>query len=159
MTTSRSRARRAPSTGAFRPARAYRRISTTSEDANLSRPLIKAGGIGEGAIPLSVGCARILHQSQGDLFAQVLLPVMLGSLTGDILLAHSLNYVGKASREEPAKVNLQPGRPNELPREEDRGRVGVTTVAAAVVTAVTLYLIGALDAARVFSFPAPVAML
>jgi malate:Na+ symporter len=34
----------------------------------------------------------------------------------------------------------------------------VTTVAAAVVTAVTLYLIGAL-AQRLFSFPAPVAML
>jgi hypothetical protein len=33
VTTSRSRARRAPSTGAFRPTRAYRRISTTTKDA------------------------------------------------------------------------------------------------------------------------------
>jgi malate:Na+ symporter len=33
---------------------------------------IMAGGIGEGAIPLSIGYAQILHQSQGDLFAQVL---------------------------------------------------------------------------------------
>jgi RNA polymerase sigma factor (sigma-70 family) len=34
MTTFRSRARRAPCNGAFRPTRAYRRNSTTSEDAN-----------------------------------------------------------------------------------------------------------------------------
>ena len=34
MTTCRSRARRAPCDGAFRPPRAHRRISTTSEDAN-----------------------------------------------------------------------------------------------------------------------------
>ena len=34
MTTFRSRARRAPSTGAFRPTRAHRRISTTTADAN-----------------------------------------------------------------------------------------------------------------------------
>ena len=36
--------------------------------------------------------------------------------------------------------------------------MALTTIAAAVVTAVTLYLIGALTQ-RLFSFPAPVAML
>ena len=55
---------------------------------------IMAGGVGEGAIPLSLGYAGILHQPQGDIFAQVLPPVMLGSLTA-ILLSGSLNYVGK----------------------------------------------------------------
>lgn len=55
---------------------------------------IMSGGVGEGAIPLSIGYAQILHQQQGDLFAQVLPPVMLGSLTA-ILLAGTLNYVGK----------------------------------------------------------------
>ena len=52
---------------------------------------IMAGGVGEGAIPLSIGYSQILHQPQGDLFAQVLPPVMLGSLTA-ILLAGTLNY-------------------------------------------------------------------
>ena len=42
---------------------------------------IMAGGVGEGAIPLSIGHAGILNQPQGDIFAQVLPPVMLGSLT------------------------------------------------------------------------------
>ena len=38
---------------------------------------IMAGGVGEGAIPLSVGYAEILGEPQGDMFAQVLPPVML----------------------------------------------------------------------------------
>ena len=35
---------------------------------------IMAGGVGEGAIPLSVGYAEILHQDQGELFATILPP-------------------------------------------------------------------------------------
>ena len=120
---------------------------------------IMAGGVGEGAIPLSIGYAQILHQSQGDLFAQVLPPVMLGSLTA-ILLAGTLNYVGKKFPRLTGEGHLQPGGHDELLREEEDqgGQVDVTTIAAAVVTAVTLYLIGALTQ-RLFSFPAPVAML
>src|SRR4051794_2136506 len=55
---------------------------------------IMAGGVGEGAIPLSMGYSAILHVPQGELFAQVLPPVMLGSLTA-ILLSGALNFVGK----------------------------------------------------------------
>jgi len=120
---------------------------------------IMAGGVGEGAIPLSIGYSQILHQPQGDLFAQVLPPVMLGSLTA-ILLAGTLNYVGKKYPNLTGEGRLQPGEHDELEFEEDAAddHVDVTTVAAAVVTAVTLYLIGAL-AQRLFGFPAPVAML
>lgn len=119
---------------------------------------IMAGGVGEGAIPLSIGYSQILHQPQGDLFAQVLPPVMLGSLTA-ILLAGTLNYVGKKYPHLTGEGRLQPGDDDELQREEDAdGRVDVATVGAAVVTAVTLYLIGALGQ-REFGFPAPVVML
>jgi malate:Na+ symporter len=120
---------------------------------------IMAGGVGEGAIPLSIGYSQILHQPQGDLFAQVLPPVMLGSLTA-ILLSGTLNYVGKKYPHLTGEGRLQPGEHDELtPEEDDVGdHVDVATVAAAVVTAVTLYLIGAL-AQRLFGFPAPVAML
>jgi hypothetical protein len=105
---------------------------------------IMAGGVGEGAIPLSIGYAQILHQPQGELFAQVLPPVMLGSLTA-ILLSGTLNYVGKKYPHLTGEGRLQPGEHDELEFEEDDAddRVDVTTVAAAVVTAVTLYLIGA----------------
>jgi CCS family citrate carrier protein len=120
---------------------------------------IMSGGVGEGAIPLSIGYAQILHQAQGDLFAQVLPPVMLGSLTA-ILLAGTLNYVGKKYPNLTGEGRLQPGEEDELEFEEESAddHVDVTTIAAAVVTAVTLYLIGAL-AQRLFAFPAPVAML
>jgi malate:Na+ symporter len=120
---------------------------------------IMSGGVGEGAIPLSIGYSQILHQAQGDLFAQVLPPVMLGSLTA-ILLAGTLNYVGKKYPNLTGEGRLQPGEHDELEFEEDNenAKVDVTTIAAAVVTAVTLYLIGALTQ-RLFSFPAPVAML
>jgi malate:Na+ symporter len=120
---------------------------------------IMAGGVGEGAIPLSIGYSQILHQPQGDLFAQVLPPVMLGSLTA-ILLSGTLNYVGKKYPNLTGEGRLQPGEHDELEFEEDAAddHVDVTTIAAAVVTAVTLYLIGAL-AQRLFGFPAPVAML
>jgi malate:Na+ symporter len=120
---------------------------------------IMSGGIGEGAIPLSIGYSQILHQQQGDLFAQVLPPVMLGSLTA-ILLAGTLNYVGKKYPLLTGEGRLQPGEHDELAFQEDDvdNHVDVPTIAAAVVTAVTLYLIGAL-AQRLFGFPAPVAML
>jgi malate:Na+ symporter len=120
---------------------------------------IMAGGVGEGAIPLSIGYAQILHQQQGDLFAQVLPPVMLASLTA-ILLSGMLNYVGKKFPHLTGEGRLQPGEHDGLMSEEEGvgGHVDVATVAAAVVTAVTLYLIGAL-AQRIFGFPAPVAML
>jgi Na+/citrate or Na+/malate symporter len=89
----------------------------------------------------------------------VLPPVMLGSLTA-ILLAGTLNYVGKKYPHLTGEGRLQPGEHDELEFEEDGGdaHVDVTTIGAAVVTAVTLYLIGAL-AQRLFGFPAPVAML
>jgi len=120
---------------------------------------IMAGGVGEGAIPLSIGYSAILHQPQGDLFAQVLPPVMLGSLTA-ILLSGTLNFVGKRYPDLTGEGRLQPGEHDELTFEEDApgDHVDVTTIGAAVVTAVTLYLIGVI-AQRLFSFPAPVAML
>src|SRR5271170_1592592 len=120
---------------------------------------IMAGGVGEGAIPLSIGYAALTDVAQGEVFAQILPPVMLGSLTA-ILLAGSLNFVGKKYPHLTGEGRLQPGEHDELAFEEESAddHVDVTTVAAAVVTAVTLYLIGAL-AQRLFSFPAPVVML
>ena len=82
---------------------------------------IMSGGVGEGAIPLSIGYAQILHQQQGDLFAQVLPPVMLGSLTA-ILLAGTLNYVGKKYPNLTGEGRLQPGEHDELAIR--RGRCG-----------------------------------
>ena len=122
---------------------------------------IMAGGIGEGAIPLSIGYATLLGQAQGDLFAQVLPPVMMGSLTA-IIFAGSLNYVGKRYPHLTGEGRLQPPGDDEVMLERTETAIGrvpdMYTIGAALVTAVTLYLVGVLGQ-RLFDFPAPVTML
>ena len=120
---------------------------------------IMAGGVGEGAIPLSIGYAGILGQAQGEVFAQVLPPVMLGSLSA-ILLAGTLNFVGKRYPHLTGEGRLQPGVEDELPVAEQHtdAPFDVAGVAAAGVTAISLYMVG-LICFRLFDFPAPVAML
>jgi CCS family citrate carrier protein len=120
---------------------------------------IMAGGVGEGAMPLSIGYAALSHQPQGDVFAEVLPSVMLGSLTA-IILAGALNYLGKIRPGLTGEGRLQPGEQDvELAGEAAvRPHPGVETVAAAALLAVTLYLIGTV-AQRLWDFPAPVVML
>lgn len=120
---------------------------------------IMAGGVGEGAMPLSIGYAAIGHQPQGDLFAEVLPSVMLGSLTA-IILAGGLNYLGKLRPNLTGEGRLQPGEEDvELAGDEAVGPTpSVETVAAAALLAVTLYLIGTV-AQTLWAFPAPVVML
>jgi len=120
---------------------------------------IMAGGVGEGAIPLSIGYAEILHQDQGALFATVLPPVMLGSLTA-IIFAGTLNFVGKRHPRFTGEGRLQPGEHDDMDttKEEIAGNMDVAHIAAAGVTAVTLYIVGIM-CYRLFGLPAPVAML
>jgi len=84
---------------------------------------------------------------------------MLGSLTA-ILLAGSLNYMGRRYPSLTGNGRLQPGEHADMDAAEEDAviRVDVATIAAAGITAVTLYLIGALGQ-RLWSFPAPVTML
>ncbi len=121
---------------------------------------IMGGGVGEGAIPLSIGYSEILHQEQGLLFAQVLPPIMLGSLTA-ILLAGALNWVGKKRPHLTGEGRLQPGVGEELlPGEEKAAAASVdpAAIAAAGLTAIALYLLGT-ACFKLFGLPGPVAML
>jgi CCS family citrate carrier protein len=120
---------------------------------------IMAGGVGEGALPLSIGYAAIGHQPQGDLFAEILPAVMLGSLTA-IILAGGLNYLGKLRPNLTGEGRLQPGEQDvELAGEQVvHPHADVETVAAAAILAVTLYLVGTV-VQKLWAFPAPVTML
>src|SRR5215831_16881514 len=97
---------------------------------------IAAGIVGEGAIPLSVGYSEILGEPQGDMFAHVLPPVMLGSLTA-IVLAGTLNYIGKRYPHLTGEGRLQPGEHDEMDtakqgtEDETGAPIDVGTVAAA----------------------------
>lgn len=120
---------------------------------------IMAGGVGEGAIPLSVGYGQILHLPSGDLLAELLPAVMFGSLTA-ILFAGALNLLGKRFPHLTGEGRLSIGE-DDVPLAGDEA-VRVTppaaTIAAAGITAVCLYLTGAL-AQRLFGWPGPVTML
>ena len=124
---------------------------------------IMAGGVGEGAIPLSIGYAAILGQSQGVVFAQVLPPVMLGSLTA-IVFSGTLNFVGKKYPHLTGNGKLQPDTENmtssdaQVKAEAAKGQIDPATVGAAGLTAITLYLLGVM-AHHITGLPAPVAML
>ena len=126
---------------------------------------IMGGGVGEGALPLSLGYAAITHEAQGEIFAQILPPVMLGSLTA-ILLAGALNYIGKRRPDLTGEGRLQPPEHGDalgdaLIAEEElpTGKpVEAATVAAAGLVAITLYLLG-LVVQDTTGFPAPVLML
>jgi CCS family citrate carrier protein len=120
---------------------------------------IMAGGVGEGAIPLSIGYAGILGQEQGHLFAEVLPPVMLGSLTA-ILLSGMLNALGKKRPHLTGQGRLQPGEEGDVaPQQETTpAQFDIANIAAAGITSITLYMVGMM-CFRLFDFPAPVAML
>jgi malate:Na+ symporter len=130
---------------------------------------IMAGGVGEGAIPLTIGYAQFSHQPQGELFAEVLPAVMLGSLTA-ILFAGALNAVGKRYPNLTGEGRLQPGEvddealsaqgaaPEARPFAQGGPAVSAADVGAALVMAVTLYLVGAL-AQKLWGWPGPVVML
>jgi malate:Na+ symporter len=127
---------------------------------------IMAGGVGEGAIPLSIGYAALSGVSQGEVFAQVLPPVMLGSLTA-ILLAGTLNFVGKKYPALTGEGRLQPRKDGDADirvvheeggEERAVGHVSASTIAAAGLAAIALYLVGVL-LNHVIGLPAPVAML
>ncbi|HEX4649209.1 MAG TPA: 2-hydroxycarboxylate transporter family protein [Steroidobacteraceae bacterium] len=120
---------------------------------------VMAGGVGEGAIPLSVGYAQLWHQEPGELFAQVLPPVMFGSLTA-ILLAGMLSFLGRRFPHLTGEGRLQPQESEQLATHEADSPVGldVTHIAAAGLLIITLYLLG-LVCFQTFRLPAPVSML
>jgi malate:Na+ symporter len=126
---------------------------------------IMGGGIGEGALPLSLGYAAILHQPQGEMFAQVLPPVLLGNLAA-LLMSGGLDWFGRKRPDLTGNGRLQPAVHGDALHgvtegEEERPSghpVDARTIAAAGVTAVTLYLLGIL-VQDLIGFPAPVLML
>ena len=120
---------------------------------------VMAGGVGDGAMPLSMGYAAVLHQGFGGQFAQVLPPVMIGSFFS-VLLAGGLNWLGKRKPEWSGEGKLQPGEQMDefLKSGEPPPHVDAMTIAAGAVTAVALYLVGQLTFV-LWKWPAPVVML
>jgi Na+/citrate or Na+/malate symporter len=125
-----------------------------------------AGGVGEGAIPLSIGYSEILGQNQGQVLAQLLPLAFFGNLTA-ILISGVLNNIGKRHPHLTGNGMLQPGTGNEIAAAAQQRAsiahsnvttIDVGTVAAAGMTAITIYLLGVMLHSLV-GLPAPVGML
>jgi len=123
---------------------------------------IMAGGVGEGAIPLSIGYAALMHMDQGVALGRVLPMVMLGSLTA-IVISGSLNQLGKRFPHLTGEGQLMPNRSNETHHESVGGessddKTDVATLASGALLAVLLYMLGMLGQ-KMIGLPAPVGML
>ncbi|UAK23759.1 2-hydroxycarboxylate transporter family protein [Sphingomonas nostoxanthinifaciens] len=115
---------------------------------------IMAGGVGEGAIPLSVGYAA---QGSAGTLGLLLPSVMLASLTA-ILCAGALNMLGKYRADWTGPGLLAQGSDTLPESGQALPDPSTETIAAATMMIVTLYLAGAL-AQQLTGFPAPVGML
>jgi malate:Na+ symporter len=127
---------------------------------------VMAGGVGEGAIPLSIGYSEILGQNQGQVLAQLLPLAFFGNLTA-ILISGVLNNVGKRYPHLTGNGKLQPGTGNAIAEgaqqqssitDSNVTTADIGTVAAAGMTAITIYLLGVMLHSLI-GLPAPVGML
>lgn len=124
---------------------------------------IMAGGLGEGAIPLSLGYSMLMAQPQEALFAQIIPVVMLGSFTA-VILSGLLNMLGKRYPHLTGEGQLQPGAdPLQANTAGADGQPAPSVfdpmaLGSGLVTVVGLYLVGTLGQ-KLFDFPAPIAML
>ena len=121
---------------------------------------IMAGGVGEGAIPLSIGYASILGMKQGEALGQVLPIVMLGGLTG-IICGGILNRIGKAYPHLTGNGRLLPASEDDQiinKTAKTESVIDVTTFASGVLLAAILYMVGMIGH-KVTGIPAPVGML
>jgi malate:Na+ symporter len=125
---------------------------------------IMAGGVGEGALPLSMGYSAILNQSQDALFARVLPCVMIGSLTA-IVLAGMLKRIGEKYPQYSGNGSLMKTGDDEILKLAKEGnkakediKIDLAQMAATGILAFALYL-GGVYVNSVIGLPAPIVML
>ncbi|OON41121.1 malate permease [Izhakiella australiensis] len=119
-----------------------------------------AGGVGEGAIPLSIGYATIMHMDQGVALGKVLPIVMLGGLCA-VVMGGCLNQLGKRYPHLTGNGELMSDKHDDVGKSltsELSGKVDVIAMASGALLAVLLYMVGMLIQ-RYTSLPAPVGML
>lgn len=124
---------------------------------------VMGGGLGEGAIPLSVGYGEILGMDSGKILAQLLPIILLGNLCA-ILACGAMDLLGKRYPHLTGNGRLQmlelPDQTPVTDVEHDTRHDAhlVNQVIAAGMCAITLYLAGVLLHA-LFGLPGPVCML
>ncbi len=130
---------------------------------------VMAGGVGEGALPLSVGYAAVAVAKHGvtpakvalsdTLLADILPSVMFASLTA-IVVSGLLNHFGRTRPTLTGYGVLQIGEQDDpaLLNTAPEMQIGPVHIAAAGCTVIALYMAGLL-LQRLTGFPAPITML
>lgn len=120
---------------------------------------IMAGGVGEGALPLSLGYAAIISMGQQNIFAQILPCVMLGSLVA-VIEAGILRQIGVWK---PSLTGN--GRLVESDDNDDLGSLSsksdtanITKMLVSGILAITLYMLG-VYVNSIIHLPAPIVLL
>ncbi|NES34428.1 2-hydroxycarboxylate transporter family protein [Enterococcus faecium] len=126
---------------------------------------IMAGGVGEGAMPLSIGYAAILSgMGQNDIFGKILPCVMLGSLVA-VLLSGMLKKIGEKYPQLNGQGNLIDGDYEHLENLKGSAKpVNIEKTLLAGVVAITIYFVAVyvehlLKSLLGFSIPSPVILL
>ncbi|HAQ2769541.1 TPA: 2-hydroxycarboxylate transporter family protein [Enterococcus faecium] len=126
---------------------------------------IMAGGVGEGAMPLSIGYAAILSgMGQNDIFGKILPCVMLGSLVA-VLLSGMLKKIGEKYPQLNGQGNLIDGDDEHLENLKGSAKpVNIEKTLLAGVVAITIYFVAVyvehlLKTLLGFSIPSPVILL
>jgi malate:Na+ symporter len=123
---------------------------------------VMGGGLGEGAIPLSVGYGEVMGVDSGRILAQLLPVILLGNLCA-IMICGLLDMIGKRYPALTGNGRLQLGEkandvlPSHATTGEDSAEL-VNDVIAAGMCAIALYLAGVMMHA-LFGLPGPVCML
>lgn len=121
---------------------------------------IMAGGVGEGALPLSLGYAAIISMGQQNIFAQILPCVMLGSLVA-VIEAGILRQIGVW------RPNLT-GNGRLVETDDSSDELGslssksdtanITKMLVSGILAITLYMLG-VYVNSIIHLPAPIVLL
>lgn len=126
---------------------------------------IMAGGVGEGAMPLSIGYSAILSgMGQNDIFGKILPCVMLGSLVA-VLLSGMLKKIGEKYPQLNGQGNLIDGNDEHLENLKGSAKpVNIEKTLLAGVVAITIYFVAVyvehlLKSLLGFSIPSPVILL
>ncbi|BAX68642.1 2-hydroxycarboxylate transporter family protein [Latilactobacillus sakei] len=121
---------------------------------------IMAGGVGEGALPLSLGYAAIISMTQPKIFAMILPCVMLGSLVA-VILAGILKKIGDVHPELTGNGRLVESDEAESGLDnltQKSNGADIEKMLVSGILAIALYLLG-VWVNSVIHLPAPIVLL
>ncbi|NKC69151.1 2-hydroxycarboxylate transporter family protein [Vagococcus fluvialis] len=118
---------------------------------------VMAGGVGEGALPLSIGYSALLGMTQPEAFGKIIPCVFLGGLIA-VILSSFLNHLGEKNPNLTGNGVLLDGEKLEALSNKKDGRIDLNKAIVAGVFAIMVYFI-ALFLNQLLGLPTPILLL